>query len=346
MQTTLNSYLDQISSTIDTYGPNMNVNNIDILAAFYLGMIASENTNPDEFLIRLQDLFNKKIALKFVDRLVAVSGGTSMTPKLKEQLIQDINPMAIITELNNITGKTEATKMIQPFSQLLLNPSFHQDFLDYETQAHNALVGSLIQTLASTSKKIPSSFNANKESNPTTLKNLYKGSNVGKIFVSVDLRQANWTALRYWDNSLPEWSVYVNGVIPDGRFKSFFANSKNFRQITLGVAMKKLGIVSKIEATQVMLINNVYNQLDPTIGEPFSKSNDEIVFEWFWQRRDVTKWFQSAIRNPDIKVTIMQMLEETYDGCYVFSYEELGKNPKSYTLLRVYTPEKVESRMK
>ena len=343
MQTSFDTYLEQISSLIDN--ENSNVNNIDIMAAFYLGM-KSEDTNPNDFLVHLRNLFDKKLGLKFIDRLVAISGGTSMTPKMKESFLEDPNPMAIITELNIITGKTEATKQVQPYSQFLSTPSFQKEFLDYETQAHNALVGSLIETLTLTAQKIPSNFQGIKESNPTTLKNLYRGSNVGKIFVSVDLRQANWTALRHWDRSLPEWSAFVNAHIPNSYLKPLFADSKNFRQITLGIAMKKLGIINKIEATQIMLINNVYNQLDPSLGEPFSRSNDEIVFEWFWQRRDITKWFQPALKNSNIKVTIMQMLEETYDGCYVFSYEELGKNPKSYTLLRVYTPEKVEARMK
>ena len=337
-----NSILDVLISK-----DNHTVENLDLLTAFYLGMSMADKAADIKSTI--QTLFERKMGLKFIDRLTAITSSTALSVDKKNEVLDPQvcpEPLKIISRVNQITGKTDATAKIAPFADKLQDPEFHRDFLDYEAQAHNQVVGGLIDTLTETNKKIPNSIcTAQQQSKKNTLKNLYNGSNVGKTFVSVDLRQANWTALRYWDPSLPQWNEMLSSLLPEGPLKPMFLESKMFRQVTLGVALKKHGLISRVEATQVMLVKKLYGELNSGVGKPFSESNDELIFEWFWSRREVTPWFKPALNDPRFKVTIQYMKEKTHDDCYEFEYEELGAKPHKYRLLRCYNPEKVESRL-
>lgn len=65
-------------------------------------------------------------------------------------------------------------------------------------------------------------------------KDIYKPSNVGKLFISIDMRKANFSALKFYDKSIfsnaDTWEEFV------GRYteNKHIVNSKYIRQVILG----------------------------------------------------------------------------------------------------------------
>jgi DNA-directed RNA polymerase subunit F len=318
---------------------------LDLLTAYYLGMKAVAPPTCPELLAletKVEMLFLKKRGLKFLDRALVVSGSNNMTPEMKEKVLTQEKPLETIAALNEISGKVEGTLKLKPFEERLTSPDFHQEFLDYEAEAHHQVVGALIERLEPVVEKIRVQSASVSPSKKNTLKNLYDGRNQGILFVSLDLKQANWTALRYWDSSLPTWDEFMHKYLPEGPLKALFAVSKNFRQVTIGVALKKHNAVKLVENTQVMLIREQSQSLIKRLGEPFSESNDEAIFKV--QKKDLA-WLQQTITDPRFRLTSFQMKKKTYDDCYLISYEDL-ETQRRYTLLRCATPDKIEARLK
>ncbi len=337
-------YIAQISSSLE----NPSLDNLDLVTAFYLGLkeVNPNSSQVEELGKKIHALHTKKIALKFLDRLIVVSGSNNLTPATKEKAIEDGSILPLLTSVNVISGKVDATPLLQPFADQLYCPTFHEEFLEYEASAHHAVVGALISRLEPVVEKMAYGLPTVQPSKKNTLKNLYHGGNTGKTFISIDLRRANWSALRHWDPTLPCWDNFLATHLPNGQLKPLFAASKNFRQVTLGVALKKHGAVKMVEATQVMLIKEATAALVKKFGQPFSESNDEVIFEWR-QRPGypLEKWLTTTLSSPLFRITQFCIREKTHDECYVIDYHELSAD-KKYTLLRCATPEKVEARLK
>lgn len=350
------SYSEHIAAVTTTL-QNATVENLDLLTAFYLGMKAVSPDSPlvTALEVQVNSLFKKKRGLKFIDRFLVVSGSNNITPETKEKVLTGPNPMSLLSAINEIAGKTDATLKIKPYSSRIQDSTFHEEYLAYESNAFNAVVGALIKRLEPVVRKMAYGLPTVSPANKNTHKQLYHHNNVGKTFISIDLRQANWTALKYWDETLPTWEAFLDehlpaGVTPNGvtpsDLKSLFATSKNFRQVTLGVALKKHGAVKMVEATQVMFIRTYAEHLVKKLGQPFSESNDEAIFEWRQKPGSpVEQLVLALITRPLFRITRFRIREKTRDECFLIDYEELGNN-NTYTLLRCATPEKVESRLK
>jgi len=337
-------YTAQINSILE----NPSLENLDLLAAFYLGL---KTGNPDSPLLpelrsKVEALYAVKRALKFLDRFLVVSGSNNLTPKTKEIVLVSENSLDILAKVNEISGKTDATRLIEPFADRILDPVFHEEFLAYEAEAHHIVVEALIKRLEPVVEKMAYDLPSVHSPKKNTSNKLYCGDNVGKSFISIDLRQANWTSLRHWDPTLPEWETFLRIHLPEGALKSLFIASKNFRQVTLGVVLKKHGAVKMVEATQVMLIKEATSPLVRKLGRPFTESNDEVIFEWRQQSGSpLEKWLLSTITSHLFRITRFRILEKTYDECYSVYYEELNSS-KKYTLLRCASPDKIEARLK
>ena len=337
-------YIAQINSTIE----DLSLDNLDLLTAFYLGLKAQSpgSHRAQDLKYKIKALHAKKVALKFLDRLLVVSGSNNLTPETKEKIIETDTILPTLTAVNEISGKVEATPYLLPFSQQLNSPVFHEEFLAYEAEAHHTIVGTLIKRLEPVIEKMAYGLPSVQPSKKNTLKNLYHGGNTGKSFISVDLRRANWSALRHWDSTLPCWEDFLVDRLPESQLKPLFVASKNFRQVTLGVALKKHGAVKMVEATQVMLIKQATTLLVKKFGQPFSESNDEVIFEWRHPPSSpLEKWLIGVISSSLFRVTRFTILEKTRDDCYLIDYDELDAD-KKYTLLRCATPEKIEARLK
>lgn len=354
MEHTFTSHLNSILSL--TLSPSLE--DLNVMTGFLLGLKrAKEDPTFDIEAIERQvhTLHTQKKALKFVDRFTTIAGSNHLTPKTKEKVLLEKEPFQTLASINVIAGKTEATERIKPFMSSFQEPEFHTSFLQYETEAFNAVVGALIERLESVVRKMEKGLFRITSSAKNTLKKLYHGGNVGKTFLSIDLRQANWSALKHWDSSLPNWEDFLTSHLPEGPFKPLFLSSKNFRQVTLGVAFKKHNAVKMVETTQIMLIGNVSGETSKIFGEIFCESNDELIYAWNSRSRlaydaritpqGIEKSLLSTFKDkPNFRLTKFQIREKTYDDCFVIDYEELGTD-KKYTLLRCATPDKVEARL-
>lgn len=107
-------------------------------------------------------------------------------------------------------------------------------------------------------------------------KDIFKPSNDGKLFISIDMRKANFSSLYHYDDSMfsgaKTWEEFI------GKFteNKHIINSKYIRQVILGNCNPKRHITYEKH-----LMNEVLNSLYDHVGEErvVFFSNDEIVYD-------------------------------------------------------------------
>lgn len=107
-------------------------------------------------------------------------------------------------------------------------------------------------------------------------KDIFKPSNDGKMFISIDMRKANFSALQHYDSSIfagaSTWEDFI-GMYTDNRH---IINSKYIRQVILGNCNPKRHITYEKYLMDMILTGiKKYNLIDKVVFF----SNDEIVFE-------------------------------------------------------------------
>lgn len=107
-------------------------------------------------------------------------------------------------------------------------------------------------------------------------KDIFKPSNDGKMFISIDMRKANFSALQHYDASVfvgaSTWEDFI-GMYTDNRH---IINSKYIRQVILGNCNPKRHITYEKYLMDMILTGiEKYNLIDKVVFF----SNDEIVFE-------------------------------------------------------------------
>lgn len=107
-------------------------------------------------------------------------------------------------------------------------------------------------------------------------KDIFKSSNDGKVFISIDMRKANFSALRHYDSSIfagtSTWEDFI-GLYTGNRH---IINSKYIRQVILGNCNPKRHITYEKYLMDMILTGiEKYNLIDKVVFF----SNDEIVFE-------------------------------------------------------------------
>lgn len=107
-------------------------------------------------------------------------------------------------------------------------------------------------------------------------KDIFKPSNDGKMFISVDMRKANFSALQHYDSSMftgvSTWEDFIS-MYTDNRH---IINSKYIRQVILGNCNPKRHITYEKYLMDMILTGiEKYNLIDKVVFF----SNDELVFE-------------------------------------------------------------------
>lgn len=107
-------------------------------------------------------------------------------------------------------------------------------------------------------------------------KDIFKPSNDGKTFISIDMRKANFSALQHYDSSIfagaSTWEDFI-GLYTGNRH---ITNSKYIRQVILGNCNPKRHITYEKYLMDMILTGiEKYNLIDKVVFF----SNDEIVFE-------------------------------------------------------------------
>ena len=132
-------------------------------------------------------------------------------------------------------------------------------------------------------------------------KDIFKPSNDGKLFISIDMRKANFSSLYHYDNSMfsgaKTWEEFISKFTEN----KHIINSKYIRQVILGNCNPKRHITY-----EKYLMNEVLDVLIKEIGYWFDEivffSNDEIVIDM--------DNYADCIRNRNITKS---KLEEYFD---------------------------------
>lgn len=106
-------------------------------------------------------------------------------------------------------------------------------------------------------------------------KNLYIEGNQDKTFISIDMKKANFSALRHYSPSIfknvETWEQYIGFFTPSEHIR----NSKYIRQVILGACNPKRQITYE-RYLMTMLYLHIKNELDSKVSF-YSLGNDEII---------------------------------------------------------------------
>lgn len=137
---------------------------------------------------------------------------------------------------------------------------------------------------------------------PLPSSDIYKPSNDGKMFISIDMKKANFSSLHNYNSSMfdgcPTWEDFV------GKFTSnaHIINSKYIRQVILGNCNPKRHIAYEKYLTYKMLcyLNQSFSVRD--ILEFFS--NDEAVLSWEVDEREVAAKVKEFTEQTGVEFTV------------------------------------------
>jgi hypothetical protein len=106
-------------------------------------------------------------------------------------------------------------------------------------------------------------------------KNLYIEGNQDKTFISIDMKKANFSALRHYSpaifKNVETWEQYIGFFTPSEHIR----NSKYIRQVILGACNPKRQITYE-RYLMTMLYLHIKNELDGKVSF-YSLGNDEII---------------------------------------------------------------------
>lgn len=118
-----------------------------------------------------------------------------------------------------------------------------------------------------------------KDKKNITSNNIYNQLNIGKFFISVDLKKANFQALNKIDKDILLNSASYKELIEHFTDSEYIANSKYFRNVVFGMMNPKRHItVEKYYTYQIYkkIIDNIPYLSDHCV----SLCNDEIIFKY------------------------------------------------------------------
>ena len=152
-------------------------------------------------------------------------------------------------------------------------------FLDYYYEVRNNVINAVV--------KNPSfkKFN-NMDMNEFSMKNkpnvssnnIYNETNVGKFFISIDLKKANFQTLKNIDKNIVFGADTYEDFIGKFTDSEYIANSKYFRNVVFGMMNPKRHITAeKYFITQIY--QKVIEEFPYLADKCVSLSNDEIIFK-------------------------------------------------------------------
>lgn len=160
-------------------------------------------------------------------------------------------------------------------------------------------------------------------------KDIFKETNDGKMFISIDMKKANFSALRHYGLSVGHsmfgtrtWEDYISGFTDN----QHIINSKYIRQVILGNCNPKKHITY-----EKWIMDQVLTKIETELGDAFTErivffSNDEIVYDISNSRRNYSKDFQDILKKYfdipfRVETFILRKIVGT-DGYYKKIYKE------------------------
>lgn len=109
-------------------------------------------------------------------------------------------------------------------------------------------------------------------------KDIYKPSNVGKLFISIDMRKANFSALKFYDKSIfsnaDTWEKFIGGYTEN----KHIVNSKYIRQVILGNCNPRRQVTYE-KYLMDLVLEVLIDELGYSASDIAFFSNDEIVID-------------------------------------------------------------------
>lgn len=109
-------------------------------------------------------------------------------------------------------------------------------------------------------------------------KDIYKPSNIGKLFISIDMRKANFSALKFYDKSIfsnsDTWEEFIERYTEN----KHIVNSKYIRQVILGNCDPKRQVTYE-KYLMGLVLEVLIDELGYSTSDIAFYSNDEIVID-------------------------------------------------------------------
>ena len=158
-------------------------------------------------------------------------------------------------------------------------------------------------------------------------KDIYKPSNIGKLFISIDMRKANFSALKFYDKSIfsnaDTWEEFV------GRYteNKHIVNSKYIRQVILGNCNPKRQVTYE-KYLMGLVLEVLIDELGYSASDIAFFSNDEIVidvrkYEDCIRKRELIEWQIKGCFNIPFRIELFYLRKITGTNGY---YKEIVKN--------------------
>lgn len=158
-------------------------------------------------------------------------------------------------------------------------------------------------------------------------KDIYKPSNVGELFISIDMRKANFSALKFYDKSIfsnaDTWEEFV------GRYteNKHIVNSKYIRQVILGNCNPKRQVTYE-KYLMGLVLEVLIDELGYSASDIEFFSNDEIVidvrkYEDCIRKRELIEWQIKGYFNIPFRIELFYLRKITGTNGY---YKEIVKN--------------------
>lgn len=164
------------------------------------------------------------------------------------------------------------------FTRELQKYKSEQDYFEEYNRIKDAAINSIKNTEAYQrfNAEDMGKFSLNHKNLPEN--DIYKPTNDGRMFISVDMKKANFSSLQFYDENIfggaNTWEEFI------GKFtqNEHIMNSKYIRQVILGNCNPKRHITFE-KYIMNLVISGLRNVMDEHYCRIVSFSNDEIVYE-------------------------------------------------------------------
>lgn len=231
-----------------------------------------------------------------------------ITDDLKKKFVRDVGvPIKVLEEpyfshyLDLYEEEFQSKTKWDEFMEFL---QLFEDADDY-FEKYNEVKDAAIEYLKSQPKL--TYFRQNEDMNKYSIKNInipksgiYKEDNVGKYFISIDMKKANFTALRYYDPEIFDYAETYEEFVKKFTKHEYLIKSKHIRQVIMGnVVTKRVGTYEKYLMDKVL--SEFLKILPISTNDVAFFGDDEIVI-------DVSKFVINGVINENIEFEISKII--------------------------------------
>lgn len=158
-------------------------------------------------------------------------------------------------------------------------------------------------------------------------KDIFKTSNNGKLFISIDMRKANFSALKFYNRSIFDnadtWEKFIERYTED----KHIVNSKYIRQVILGNCNPKRQVTYE-KYLMGLVLEVLIDELGYSASDIAFFFNDEIVidmgkYEDCIRKRELIEWQIKGYFNIPFRIELFYLRKITGTNGY---YKEIVKN--------------------